>query len=199
MEELNGHDHRDLDEILTAYDSNRELDITWLDCEPIVLRQRIHERIAINGKAFTLREIVYGIHAIVDDFGKRIIGHEAYDEEFAHNNPYQRYIDGHDVTQEIYQAYKDFAKILREELDIIWTNSISSECQPIIIGFHSIIENLQYKPYGDEEHPNDETDHVFQKIYHRQELSPTEQELMLESIHNTPSFDYRSWWDEFTA
>lgn len=198
MEEFNGRDHEDLDEILSAYDPNRELDITWLNCDPEVLRERIHERIAINGKTFTVREIEYGIHAITDAFGKRIVGHEAYDEEFAHNNPYQRYIDGHDVTQEIYQMYKDFAKVLREELDVYYTNTISG-FQPIIIGLHSIIENLQYKPYGDKEHSNDETDHVFQKIYHRQELSPTEKELMLESIHNTPSFDYRTWWDEFTG
>lgn len=198
MEAQNGRVHEDIDKILTAYNPNRELDITWLDCELEVLPERIHERIAINGKAFTLREIKYGICAFADAFGRRIIGHEAYDEEFANNNPYQRYIDGHDITQEIYQTYKDFAKVLREELDIIWTD-LALEFEPIIIGFHSIIKNLQYKPYGDEEHSNDEIDHVFQKFHHGQELSPTERELMLESIHNTPSFDYRSWWDEFTS
>ena len=32
MEELNGRDHEDIDEILTAYNPNRELDMTWLDC-----------------------------------------------------------------------------------------------------------------------------------------------------------------------
>lgn len=37
MEEPNRLDHEDLDEILIAYDPNRELDITWLDCEPEVL------------------------------------------------------------------------------------------------------------------------------------------------------------------
>ena len=40
MEELKGRDHEDLDEILSVYDSNRELDVTWLDCEPEVLRER---------------------------------------------------------------------------------------------------------------------------------------------------------------
>lgn len=190
---------KDLDEILSAYNPNRELDITWLYCELEELPERIHERIAENGKAFTLREIKYAIRAFADAFGKRIIGHEAYDEEVAHNNPYQRYIDGYDITQEIYQTYKDFAKVLREELDIIWTDDPTSEFQSIIIGFHSIVENLRYKPFGDEEHSNDEIDRVFQKRYHGQELSPSERELMLESIHNTPSFDYRSWWDEFTS
>lgn len=60
----------DLDEILSAYNPNRELDMTWLDCELEVLPERIHERIAINGKAFTLREIKYGIRAFADAFGK---------------------------------------------------------------------------------------------------------------------------------
>lgn len=142
MEKSNGRDHQDLDEILSAYNPNRELDISWLDCELEVLPERIHERIAINGKAFTLREIKYGIRAFADAFGKRIIGHEAYDEEFAHNNPYQRYIDGHDITQEFYQTYKDFAKVLREELGIIWSDLIF-EFQSIIIGIHSIIKNIR--------------------------------------------------------
>ena len=51
MEKPNGHHHEDLDEILSAYNPNRELDITWLDCELEVLPERIHERIAMNGKS----------------------------------------------------------------------------------------------------------------------------------------------------
>lgn len=175
----------EINDLLSAYDPNREIDISWLDCDTETLRERIRERINHNGRRFTMREVARYIRSIDHEIGKRIVGDEAYDEEFAHENPWT------ESTEEFIQTWKEISKILKEEAHLAGRDMN-------IVAIHTLIDRLRYQPYGDEVHSNDELDYIFQKLYRGEQLNETEQNLMMESVRNERRFDYVTWWDEFT-
>lgn len=175
----------EINDLLSAYDHNREVDTSWLDCDAETLRERIREHINNNGRRFTMREVARYIHSISHKIGKRIIGDEAYDEEFAQENPWT------DSTEEFIQTWKEISKILKEE-----ANLTGGEMD--VVAIHTLIDRLRYQPYGDEVHSNDEIDRIFQKLYRGEQLTETERNLMMESIRNEQHFYYVTWWDEFT-
>ena len=174
-----------INDLLSAYDPNREVDISWLDCDTETLRERIRERINHNGQRFTIREVRCYIKTISHKIGKRIVGDEAYDEEFAQENPWT------ESTEEFIQTWKEIAKVLKEE-----TNLTGRDMN--IVAIHTLIDRLRFQPYGAEVHSNDELDYIFQKLYRGEQLNETEQNLMMESVRNERRFDYVTWWDEFT-
>ena len=175
----------EINDLLSACDPNREVDISWLDCDAETLRERIREHINHNGRIFTMREVGCYIHSISHMIGKRIIGDEAYDEEFAQENPWT------ESTEAFIQTWIEISKILKEE-----ANLTGSEMDVVVI--HTLIDRLRHQPYGDEVHSNDELDYIFQKLYRGEQLTETEQNLMMESVRNEQHFDYVTWWDEFT-
>ena len=175
----------EINDLLSAYDPNREIDISWLYCDTETLRERIREHVSHDGRRFTMREVCCYIRSISHKIGKRIIGDEAYDEEFAQENPWT------ESTEEFIQTWKEISKILKEEAHLAGRDMC-------IVAIHTLIDRLRYQPYGDEVHSNDELDYIFQKLYRGEQLTETEQNLMMESVRNEPRFDYVTWWDEFT-
>ena len=97
-----------INDLLSVYNPNRAIDISWLDCDTETLRERIRDHIDHYGQRFTIREVRCYIKTISHKIGKRIVGDEAYDEEFAQENPWT------ESTEEFIQTWKEISKILKE-------------------------------------------------------------------------------------
>ena len=88
-------------------------------------------------------------------------------------------------------AYTLISKILKEEAHLAGNDMC-------VVNIHTLIDRLRYQPYGDEVHSNNEIDFIFQKLYRGERLTETEQNLMMDSVHKEPRFDYITWWNTFT-
>lgn len=188
----------DLQQVLSDYDPNKQLSMSWLLCSPQDLPSTLHRRIQETSIGFVLREIDNYIRRMIEFYGSFIPGDEVYGAVAV--EPFENY---HFNVEELKSMWKEFAKVLVRE-GILPTEyddgSISMRYQ-IIRHLYDVMDRFQYQPFGMIEHPNGEMEQILNELakpeHMRRQFTEREWEMILEYTNNMPEIDYDTWWSSF--
>ena len=166
-------------------DSDYEPNIDWIvDCDIDSLSFRIRDKITENGELNTLYDIRCFLDTTLKNYGKIIYAYERQHQLIAEYT-HQRYIN----------KWKDYAKIFKEEFNI--SDSLDIARNGIIWRLYDIVNLLNYKPFGDEDYPSSNIDHILLKQYCDEILTDEEKEILLVSTLNDRNVNYITWLSSF--